>query len=158
MPVVSVTAAGITGGNPLEMTAAVRAISTSVNEPRRAIHASAVIAKGASANFTITADVNGAAIPDLFYVDAVIIVPSALSLYRVRMFAKSTRNLNDPMMYEWPYGGNALHTYDATGSWLENLDLSKRIMGTIEVHATSANTASFDITILYSVRRRPYVP
>lgn len=147
---------GVTGGNPRPMTAAERAISTSVNEPRRATYSSARIVRGGSVNFRILKDVNGATIPNLIYIPGIIIVPSALSLYRVRLFAKSTRNRNDPMMYEWPFGADSRYTNDVTGFWYENLDPTNtnRIIGTIEVDAASINGASFDITILFNVRRR----
>lgn len=86
---------GIAGDNQIvTLTEAVRLATVTVGS----------VATGANSDFTITQDVDGNAIPNTIYIHQTIIVPSAATIFRVRLFAKSTRALADPLWFNNPFG------------------------------------------------------
>lgn len=110
------------------------------------------INKGSDSDFTITMDEDNVAIPNRIYVAQVMIIPSAATIFRVRLYAKAARTFADPLMYEYPFGmedesfGN-----DASGFYLYNRDGSNpnTIFGNIAVDAGGAAAASFNVFILF---------
>jgi len=118
--------------------------------PRLAYYGSGSLGVGASENITITLDLNSIAIPNNSYVESVIVIPSAATRFRLRLYAKSTRLPSDPMWYLYDYP--ALDTdflSDVTPFWYVNRDADNKIYGDISNHV-AGHTASFAIYILFS--------
>lgn len=110
------------------------------------------VAKGADTDFTITQDVDGNAIPNTIYVHQTVIVPSVATIFRVMLYAKSTRVLADPLWFSYPFGvSDQDYANDATGYWFLNRDSARpnRIFGNVAVDAGGASAASFNIYILF---------
>jgi len=110
------------------------------------------IAIGGSADFEITQDVDGNAIPNTIYVPQIIVVPTAATRFRVRLFATSGRALADPMWYEYPEGGaDEDYANDATGFWFVNRDGASlnRLFGEMAIDAGGANAAAFNIFLFF---------
>jgi hypothetical protein len=118
--------------------------------PRLATFVTHVIATGGTENFDILQDVNGVSIPNTVYVPQIIVVPSAATIFRVRLFGRATRLAADPIWYQYPFGAmDEDYANDATGFWLLNRDGNNRIFGEIAVDAAGANNALFNIFVLF---------
>ena len=114
------------------------------------------VAKGADADFVITQDEDGVAIPNTIYIHQTVIVPSVATIFRVMLFAKSTRTLADPLWFSNPFGAfDESYVNDATGYWYINRDNASpnRIFGNIAVDVGGASAASFDVFILFAEGR-----
>jgi len=110
------------------------------------------IAIGGTSNFEITQDTDGNSVPNTIYVPQIIIVPTAATRFRARLFATSVRALADPMWYEYPDGGaDEDYANDATGFWFFNRDgaLQNRIFGEMAINAAGANAAAFNIFLFF---------
>jgi len=152
-----VTAAGITGGNPQEMTAAGRTITERSYSPAPTLATVRVpltgtIAKGGSVNFEITQDADGRPLPNSIYIPHIVIVPTVATIFRVRLFAKSGRAIADPRWYEYLFGAmDESYVNDATGFCFENRDSVRqnRVFGDVAIDAGGASAAAFDIFLLF---------
>lgn len=110
------------------------------------------VAKGANTDFVITQDEDENSIPNKIYVPHILIIPSAATIFRVRLYAKDARALVDPLWYQWPFGAqDEDFANDATGYWFINRDptLRNRIFGNVAVDATGASDASFNIFVVF---------
>jgi hypothetical protein len=109
---------------------------------------------GGAANFTIVqADVaDGNPIPTTIYCPQIVVVPSAATIFRVRLFGRATRLAADPIWYQYPFGAmNEDYANDATGFWYINRDAANpdQIFGEVAIDATGANAALFNIFLLF---------
>lgn len=115
------------------------------------VPAAGTIAVGGSSNFEITLDVDGNLIPNTIYVPQIVIVPTAATIFRARLFATSARALAGPMWYQSLFGAmDEDYANDATGFWFFNRDgtLRNRIFGQMSIDAGGSNAAAFDIFLL----------
>lgn len=108
------------------------------------------ISKGSSSDFEITVDLDEAPIPNRIYILGVVVIASADTIFRVRLFAKDSRALDDPMWFERSFGWtDSNYFYDATGFWYFNLKNDNKIYGQIAVSSNGANDAAFEVFILF---------
>jgi len=132
--------AGGTGGVAIPKLATVR------------VPTAGTIAIGGSADFEITQDADGNSIPNTIHVPQIVVVPTAATIFRVRLFATSVRAFADPLWYTYPFGAiDEDYANDATGFWFINRDgtLRNRIFGQMSIDAGGASAAAFNVFLLF---------